>query len=57
MSPVMGVYQSDELIEDELRTELLSNAKVLEDVPDDEKDWHPRSSNQVCPYRGGHRVG
>ncbi|PRP79943.1 hypothetical protein PROFUN_05919 [Planoprotostelium fungivorum] len=47
MSPVMGVFQSDGLIEDELKRELLSNAKLLEDVPEDERDWHPGSSKQV----------
>ncbi|KAG9048186.1 hypothetical protein FS837_000532 [Tulasnella sp. UAMH 9824] len=41
------VWESDELIPQELRTRLKLAAAVLENVPEEEKDWHPRSNNQV----------
>ncbi|KAG8941052.1 hypothetical protein FRC04_004800 [Tulasnella sp. 424] len=41
------VWESDALISQELRSELISEAAVLENVPEDEKDWHPRSDNLV----------
>ena len=42
-----GVWQSDALIDDELRDALIKGVKKLEDVPDHKKDWHPGSNNQV----------
>ena len=45
LSSVEGVYQRD--LPDKIQEKLLKGIKVLEDVPDDEKDWHPGSNNQV----------
>jgi hypothetical protein len=47
VSGVDGVWQSDVLIDDELRTRLREAVRVLEDVPDAERDWHPGSDEQV----------
>ena len=47
VSGVDGVWQSDELIDDELRSRLREAVRVLEDVPDAERDWHPGSDEQV----------
>jgi Protein of unknown function (DUF4246)/Domain of unknown function DUF4246, N-terminal len=47
VSGVDGVWQSDVLIDDELRSRLRESVRVLEDVPDAERDWHPGSDNQV----------
>ncbi|KAG9041731.1 hypothetical protein FS837_011825 [Tulasnella sp. UAMH 9824] len=41
------IYESDTLIPHELRDRLKEAVKVLEDVPEDQKDWHPRSDGQV----------
>ncbi|KAG8895626.1 hypothetical protein FRC00_007224, partial [Tulasnella sp. 408] len=41
------IYESDTLIPDELRDRLKEAVKVLENVPDAEKDWHPKSDGQV----------
>ncbi|KAG8968716.1 hypothetical protein FRC05_001427 [Tulasnella sp. 425] len=41
------IYESDSLIPPELRDRLKVAVKVLEDVPETEKDWHPRSDGQV----------
>ncbi|KAG8898703.1 hypothetical protein FRC01_010803 [Tulasnella sp. 417] len=41
------VWESDELVSQDLRSKLKLAAAVLENVPDEEKDWHPRSNNQV----------
>ncbi|EGE79440.1 hypothetical protein RJ035_004541 [Blastomyces gilchristii] len=42
-----GVVKSDTAIPDTLRNALKSAAARLEDVPDDQKDYHPQSNNQV----------
>ena len=47
VSSVDGVWQSDALIDDELRSRLREAVRVLEDVPDAERDWHPGSGEQV----------
>ena len=47
VSGVDGVWQSDLLIDDELRSRLREAVRVLEDVPDAERDWHPGSDGQV----------
>ncbi|MEV6958391.1 DUF4246 domain-containing protein [Streptomyces sp. NPDC051207] len=47
VSAVDGVWQSDTLIDDRLRTRLREGVRVLEEVPDAEKDWHPGSDGQV----------
>ncbi|GAA3047335.1 hypothetical protein GCM10017562_06460 [Streptomyces roseofulvus] len=47
VSAVDGVWQSDVLVEDELRTRLRDAVRVLEEVPEAERDWHPGSDGQV----------
>jgi hypothetical protein len=47
VSAVDGVWQSDTLVDDELRSRLREAVRVLEEVPDAEKDWHPGSDGQV----------
>jgi hypothetical protein len=47
VSAVDGVWQSDTLIDDELRSRLREAVRVLEQVPEAEKDWHPGSDGQV----------
>ena len=47
VSAVDGVWQSDTLIDDELRSRLREAVRVLEEVPEEEKDWHPGSDGQV----------
>ncbi|GGO58467.1 hypothetical protein GCM10012287_56690 [Streptomyces daqingensis] len=47
VSAVDGVWQSDSLVDDELRSRLRDAVRVLEDVPEAEKDWHPGSDGQV----------
>jgi hypothetical protein len=47
VSAVDGVWQSDALVDDELRSRLREAVRVLEEVPDAEKDWHPGSDGQV----------
>ncbi|KAJ1816490.1 hypothetical protein LPJ56_002333 [Coemansia sp. RSA 2599] len=45
LSSVERVWYSDELIDDETAGKLREHAAVLEALP--EKDWHPRSNDQV----------
>ncbi|MEV0647094.1 DUF4246 domain-containing protein [Phytomonospora sp. NPDC050363] len=47
VSAVDGVWQSDTLVDDELRTRLRDAVQVLEQVPEHERDWHPGSDGQV----------
>ncbi|MFF6952907.1 DUF4246 domain-containing protein [Streptomyces iakyrus] len=47
VSAVDGVWQSDELIDDTLRSRLRRAVQVLEEVPEAELDWHPGSDGQV----------
>lgn len=47
VSAVDGVWQSDTLVDDELGSRLREAVRVLEEVPEDEKDWHPGSEGQV----------
>ncbi|OJD23982.1 hypothetical protein ACJ73_04661 [Blastomyces percursus] len=42
-----GVVKSDIAVPETLRNALKSAAARLEDVPDDQKDYHPHSDNQV----------
>ncbi|KAL1948432.1 hypothetical protein VTO73DRAFT_12507 [Trametes versicolor] len=44
---VPKVYESKSLIPADLKAALVSGAAVLEDIPDDKKDWHPGSDYQV----------
>ncbi|KIO34043.1 hypothetical protein M407DRAFT_227263 [Tulasnella calospora MUT 4182] len=41
------IYESDSLIPQDLLDRLKAAVKILEDVPEDQKDWHPRSDDQV----------
>lgn len=47
VSAVDGVWQSDSLVDDALRSRLRDAVRVLEQVPETEKDWHPGSDGQV----------
>ncbi|CAM5640810.1 hypothetical protein STANM337S_06329 [Streptomyces tanashiensis] len=47
VSGVDGVWHSDTLIDDKLRTRLREAVRVLEQVPEAERDWHPGSGGQV----------
>ncbi|MGW6732388.1 DUF4246 domain-containing protein [Streptomyces sp. NPDC055013] len=47
VSAVDGVWQSDALIDNELRSRLREAVRVLEQVPEAEQDWHPGSDGQV----------
>ena len=47
VSAVDGVWQSDTLVDDGLRARLREAVRVLEDVPEAERDWHPGSDGQV----------
>lgn len=47
VSAVDGVWQSDTLIDDQLRARLREAVRPLEDVPEAERDWHPGSNGQV----------
>ncbi|MEV0322396.1 DUF4246 domain-containing protein [Streptomyces sp. NPDC050658] len=47
VSAVDGVWQSDTLVDDGLRSRLREAVRVLEEVPEAEKDWHPGSDGQV----------
>ncbi|KAF8601416.1 hypothetical protein BDV93DRAFT_545903, partial [Ceratobasidium sp. AG-I] len=41
------IWQSDRLVPLALRERLIAGVSKLENVPDSEKDWHPRSNEQV----------
>ncbi|KAI0716761.1 hypothetical protein C8Q76DRAFT_795019 [Earliella scabrosa] len=41
------VYESRSLIPPGLKEDLIESVSVLENVPENEKDWHPGSDNQV----------
>lgn len=43
----MYASQARALISDDVRDALIKGLAVLEDVPEDEKDWHPGSNKQV----------
>ncbi|MFJ3961073.1 DUF4246 domain-containing protein [Streptomyces sp. NPDC090036] len=47
VSAVDGVWQSDALVDDTLRFRLREAVRVLEEVPEEEQDWHPGSDGQV----------
>ncbi|RPD77151.1 hypothetical protein L226DRAFT_459782 [Lentinus tigrinus ALCF2SS1-7] len=44
---IYRVHESRSLIPPELKEQLLEGVVLLEDVPDDKKDWHPGSNKQV----------
>ncbi|KAJ6544145.1 hypothetical protein B0H19DRAFT_1169749 [Mycena capillaripes] len=45
--PFDAIWYSDRLISNEVSDRLRAAVSKLEDVPDDLKDWHPGSNNQV----------
>lgn len=47
VSAVDGVWQSDTLVDDKLRSRLREAVRILEEVPEAEQDWHPGSDGQV----------
>ncbi|MER7466418.1 DUF4246 domain-containing protein [Streptomyces sp. NPDC097981] len=47
VSAVDGVWQSDTLVDDKLRSRLCEAVQVLEQVPEADQDWHPGSDGQV----------
>ncbi|MFF8934550.1 DUF4246 domain-containing protein [Streptomyces paradoxus] len=47
VSAVDGVWQSDTLVDDTLRSRLRKAVQVLEEVPEEDVDWHPGSDGQV----------
>ncbi|MEU3747171.1 MULTISPECIES: DUF4246 domain-containing protein [Streptomyces] len=47
VSAVDGVWQSDSLVDDKLTSRLSEAVRVLEEVPEAERDWHPGSGGQV----------
>ena len=47
VSAVDGVWQSDTLVGERLRSRLREAVRVLEEVPEAERDWHPGSDGQV----------
>ncbi len=47
VSAVDGVWQSDTLVDEELGARLRAAVRVLEEVPEADKDWHPGSDGQV----------
>ncbi|QES47253.1 DUF4246 domain-containing protein [Streptomyces venezuelae] len=47
VSAVDGVWQSDTLVDDRLGSRLREAVRVLEDVPEADRDWHPGSGGQV----------
>ncbi|GLD99161.1 hypothetical protein PINS_up007879 [Pythium insidiosum] len=45
--PVMETWMSDSIVPADLKAKFVSQVAKLEDVPEDQKDWHPGSNNQV----------
>ncbi|KAG8916501.1 hypothetical protein FRC01_003116 [Tulasnella sp. 417] len=41
------VWESDELVSEDLKSRLIRAGAILENVPDEEKDWHSRYGDQV----------
>ncbi|KAI0716774.1 hypothetical protein C8Q76DRAFT_417198 [Earliella scabrosa] len=46
-SAIHKVHESQSLIPPALKDELIKGVSILENVPENEKDWHPGSNNQV----------
>ncbi|KAH9925687.1 uncharacterized protein BXZ73DRAFT_91092 [Epithele typhae] len=46
-SAIKKACESQSLIDGALKAQLVKAASAFENVPDDEKDWHPGSDNQV----------
>ncbi|MFJ3612106.1 DUF4246 domain-containing protein [Streptomyces hydrogenans] len=47
VSGVDGVWQSDALVDEALAARLREAVRVLEEVPEADRDWHPGSDGQV----------
>ncbi|EMD35985.1 hypothetical protein CERSUDRAFT_124535 [Gelatoporia subvermispora B] len=47
MTGIRNVYRSNALIPAELKDQLIDAVSLLEDRPEEEKDWHPGSNEQV----------
>lgn len=47
ISPVDGVFQSDDLISEDLRQELAKGVNILEAIDPSAYDWHPGSNKQM----------
>lgn len=47
VAAVDNTWQSDTLIDENLRNELIAWVSVLEDIPESKRDWHPGSNHQV----------
>ncbi|UJR32620.1 hypothetical protein I4U23_020080 [Adineta vaga] len=47
MSAVDGVWQSDGLILVNIKESLITNIASFENVPEQEKDWHPNTNQQI----------
>ncbi|KAJ0393535.1 hypothetical protein P43SY_000671 [Pythium insidiosum] len=45
--PVMETWMSDSIVPADVKAKFVREVSVLEDVPDEQKDWHPGSNNQV----------
>ncbi|KAH9923935.1 uncharacterized protein BXZ73DRAFT_50735 [Epithele typhae] len=63
-SGIRKVYESHSLVDASLKEQLMRAASLFENVPEDEKDWHPGSDGQVLdlvhpslyPLRIGHTL-
>ncbi|KAH9925048.1 uncharacterized protein BXZ73DRAFT_50116 [Epithele typhae] len=44
---IRGVYESRSLINSDLKAQLVRASSIFENVPDEDKDWHPYTDNQV----------
>ncbi|KAF3929401.1 hypothetical protein ABW19_dt0207207 [Dactylella cylindrospora] len=42
-----GVWRTDSLVDEELRQQLIDAVATLENVPEEEKDWHPGGDGSV----------
>ncbi|KAK6502681.1 hypothetical protein TWF506_003259 [Arthrobotrys conoides] len=42
-----GIWRCDDFLDEKERQELIDATATLENIPEDEKDWHPNSNNQV----------
>ena len=47
MSTVDSIWQSDQLISNELRQSLVDFVAILENIPEKDRDWHPNTNEQV----------
>ncbi|KAJ0398564.1 hypothetical protein ATCC90586_010360 [Pythium insidiosum] len=45
--PVVETWMSDSIVPADVKAKFVREVSILEDVPDEQKDWHPGSNNQV----------